>query len=266
MPLLRRWMSQGGRAPRPTPAGPVKPRASGARADLQHRRSVGDAEPVNADQFEHRAQCRGQLLEPSVQLTCLLRRVDALHGPLQRICLEHSPAFKATNRAGLTDSASVLHCHHVASNPEDPGARWPGAGAVTRSGLDRGQKDVGGQVGCCVRVVNSAGDKPLYRFEMLAIEHLETIRVRPDRSDALVAVHTHPLPRVPSALHEAPYKWADPQQKTLGTRARNAAGPIVRTSVNRVAAMSRAFPGLPDRPLRLRAARARRLRRCGGRG
>ena len=112
----------------------------------------------------------------------------------------------AGNPRDQTQLASLLAVSvsdDVAGHAIEPGDRSSAAGSVCVAGLDDRQEHVGCEVGGQVRVVDAAGDEPLHRFDIVAIERLECGGVAPDAAQGMVVVHGHSSLSPAAALHQA---------------------------------------------------------------
>src|SRR6185295_4297255 len=58
---------------------------------------------------------------------------------------------------------------------------------VAMGRVDRGEKDLRGQVGGPLTVPDPAGDEPLHLLDVLAVEHLEQLWIDADRAQLLSA-------------------------------------------------------------------------------
>ena len=136
------------------PARPVQAHPRASRADLEHAGGVGDAELVEDDELEDRTQSGAEPVQLLMQSAPLPLGIDPLQRAIHGVRFHDASTTEPADRPAMTSSAPMLHRHDMSRNAEDPRSRRPQRGAVATGRLDHRDKDVRGEVGSGVRVID----------------------------------------------------------------------------------------------------------------
>jgi hypothetical protein len=155
----------------------VEANAGSDGRNAQGGRGLGDAQLVDGRQFEHGALTVGQPRQRAEERPRVRGRVDALVHAGDVVGIEQLASRDTAQGALLTGSAPPLPGDDDARDAEEPRDRAAGRPALPVGGLDRGEEDVGREVGGQVRVVDASRDEPLHVLDVAAVEHRERLGV-----------------------------------------------------------------------------------------
>ena len=166
---------------------PVQAHPGGNRAHAGRGRGLGDRQIVDRDQLHHRPLALGKTVHRRVEATRLGGGVDPRIHPRRVLLVEQGAAAKPLLPRPLATAPAAVVGDESAGDPVKPSLRRAASRPVTMGRVDRGEKDLRGQVGSPLTVPDPAGDEPLQVLDVLAVKRLEQVGIGTDPAQLLGA-------------------------------------------------------------------------------